>query len=225
MISGGQPWGCEKMARCRECNVKVWRNAEYCQHCGVRYPAKGYLLTADDPEQPRTRIRVGPIQRALDVFASVIRWAIVLLIAAGFVWWLNLPESPEQKAAKARASAQEARANAQAMTIGQNTILRLQQSGWQPAWEAVQINTAEPYLYQFTIRYKYSPGSFEAVDADIRSVIHAALAEITRAGFVPPKIWVYTEQSVYGETGKPLLRVFGDAFYNPVTDQITYKQP
>jgi hypothetical protein len=38
------------MARCRECSAKVWRNAEYCDHCGVRYPAKGGLLT-EGPDQ------------------------------------------------------------------------------------------------------------------------------------------------------------------------------
>lgn len=32
------------MARCRECNAKVRRNAEYCQQCGVRYLTKGHLL-------------------------------------------------------------------------------------------------------------------------------------------------------------------------------------
>jgi GYF domain 2 len=42
------------------------------------------------------------IIRALEVFASVLRWAILLLIALGVVWWFNLPESPEQKATKAQ---------------------------------------------------------------------------------------------------------------------------
>jgi hypothetical protein len=159
------------------------------------------------------------INRALDVFSSVVRWAIVLLIVAGVAMWLNLPESPEQKAAKA-----------QAMTIGQSTILRLRQSGWQPTWDAVQIKEAKPDHYTFVISYRYSPGTYDAADADTRSVIRAALAEITRAGFVPTNtvvngITVFTEQKVSGETGTPLYRDFGHAFYSPVLDRIEFKRP
>jgi hypothetical protein len=35
------------MARCRECGAKVWRKAEYCQHCGTRSPVKGIII--DNP--------------------------------------------------------------------------------------------------------------------------------------------------------------------------------
>lgn len=38
------------MAHCRDCKAIVERNAEYCHHCGVRYPAKGHLLAAN-PDQ------------------------------------------------------------------------------------------------------------------------------------------------------------------------------
>jgi hypothetical protein len=159
------------------------------------------------------------ISRALDGFASVIRWAIVLLIAVGVVWWLNLPETSQQKAAKA-----------QAMTIAQNTISRLQQTGWQPTWDTVKIDEAKPDRYTFIISYKYSPGNYDAVDADTRLVIRTALAEITRAGFAPANtvvngIMVFTQQEVPGETGTPLYRDFGHAFYNPIRDQIEFKRP
>jgi hypothetical protein len=60
------------MARCRECSAKVWRNAEYCEHCGVRYPAKGYLLTAS-PDQ------VG----GKSYFRGVIIIGVVVIIAVG----------------------------------------------------------------------------------------------------------------------------------------------
>lgn len=58
------------MARCRECNAKVWRNAEYCPQCGVRYPAKGYPSTAD-PGQPRFRVStlVGVVVLGIILFA------------------------------------------------------------------------------------------------------------------------------------------------------------
>jgi hypothetical protein len=157
--------------------------------------------------------------RVLEGFASVVRYAIVLLIAVGVIWWLNLPETPAQKAAKA-----------QAMTIAQNTITRLQQSAWQPTWDFVKIDEARPDRYTFIISYKYSPGNYDAVDADTRLVIRTAIAEITRAGFVPTNtvvngIMVFTQQQVSGETGTPLYKDFGHAFYNPVRDQIEFKRP
>lgn len=62
------------MARCRECNAKVWRNAEYCKHCGVRYPAKGYLLTAS-PDQVGDK--------------SYFR-AIAMLFAIGVLGWIGV---------------------------------------------------------------------------------------------------------------------------------------
>jgi hypothetical protein len=48
------------------------------------------------PLPKRSRINL-----ALDLFAKVVRWTIVLLIAAGVVWWWNLPKSPEQQATAA----------------------------------------------------------------------------------------------------------------------------
>jgi hypothetical protein len=170
------------------------------------------------PAPPPLPKRSGAI-RALEGFASVVRWAIVLLIAVGVVWWLNLPETPQQKAAKA-----------QAMTIAQNTILRLQQTGWKPAWDAVTIKEARPDRYEFEISYKYSPANYDAVADDTRSVIRTALAEITKAGFAPTNtvvngIMVFTQQEVSGETGTPLYRDFGHALYNPVRDQIEFKRP
>jgi hypothetical protein len=51
-------------ARCRECNAKVWRNAEYCQRCGVRYPAKGDLLLRDS--RPR-----GSARRVITLFLAI----------------------------------------------------------------------------------------------------------------------------------------------------------
>jgi hypothetical protein len=159
------------------------------------------------------------IIRALEVFAHVVRWAIYLLIVAGAVWWYNLPESPQQKAADARA-----------MTIAQNAISGLRQSGWQPTWDAIEIKEAKRDRYEFLIKYKYSPGTYDAADADTRSVIRAALAETMTAGLVPADaltngIMVFTEQKVSGETGTPLYRDFGHAFYNPLRDQIKFTHP
>lgn len=157
--------------------------------------------------------------KLLEAFANLLRWSIVILVVIGVVWWMNLPETPQQKAAKA-----------QAMTIAQNTILRLQQTGWRPTWDTLKIDEAKPDRYTFIISYKYSPGNYDAVDTDTRLVIRTALAEITRAGFVPTNtvvngIMVFTQQEVSGETGTPLYRDFGHAFYNPVRDQIEFKRP
>jgi hypothetical protein len=61
-------------------------------------------------------------------------------------------------------------------------------------------------------------------------VIRAALAETMKAGLVPIDtvtngIMVFTEQKVSGETGTPLYRDFGHAFYNPLRDQIKFTHP
>ncbi len=157
--------------------------------------------------------------RVVEGFERAIRWSIFLVICVVAAVWFNLPATPEQKAADAKA-----------MTIAQNTISGLRQAGWQPAWDAIEIKEARRDRYEFLIRYRYSPNTYDTADADTRAVIRAALAETMKAGLAPKDtlangIMVFTEQKVAGETGTPLYRDFGHAFYNPVRDQIEYKQP
>jgi hypothetical protein len=64
------------MARCRECNSKVWHNAEYCRHCGVHYPAEG------NPLLP-ARSGIGPITKILSIMALFLIFVMSLLGASG----------------------------------------------------------------------------------------------------------------------------------------------
>lgn len=155
----------------------------------------------------------------MEGLARAVRWAIFLLIVMIAFIWYNLPETPQQKADNARAK-----------TIAQSAISGLQQAGWQPTWDAIDVKDARRDRYEFLIRYRYPPNSYDAAENDTRSVIRAALAETMKAGFAPTQtlangIMVFTEQKVAGETGTPLYRNFGHAFYNPVRDQIEYKRP
>jgi hypothetical protein len=212
---------------CRACGLKVSPKSDFCPRCGASAPthdASALLQgTGEHAIEMQSENLVMPTQstasKLLEAFANLLRWSIVILVVIGVVWYMNLPETPQQKAAKA-----------QAMTIAQNTIMRLQQTGWRPTWDTLKIDEAKPDRYTFTISYKYPPGNYDAVDADTRSVIRAALAEITKAGFVPTNtvvngIMVFTQQEVSGETGTTLYRNFGNAFYNPVRDQIDFKRP
>jgi hypothetical protein len=71
------------MARCRECNAKVWRNAEYCQHCGVRSPANAPLVPSDlGPPQDRQRGSAGRVIGFLIVI-GVLGWIGVNLGSGG----------------------------------------------------------------------------------------------------------------------------------------------
>jgi hypothetical protein len=71
------------MARCRECNGKVWRSAEYCEHCGVRYPAKGFPIEAEK-SPPR-------LSRLLGIVLLVI---VILVIIKASGTGSNEPASP-----------------------------------------------------------------------------------------------------------------------------------
>lgn len=57
------------MARCRECNAKVWRSAEYCQQCGVRYPAKGFPATEATRSRSGCSTLIGIVVLIVIVFA------------------------------------------------------------------------------------------------------------------------------------------------------------
>jgi len=87
------------MARCRECNAKVWRSAEYCQNCGARYPAKSSLLT-DAPETRQSGFRIStPI--------GIILLGVILIAIAGSGGSSSNP-SPSSNATKAADAAFDA---------------------------------------------------------------------------------------------------------------------
>jgi len=191
---------------CRECGVNVSTEAQSCPKCGVPSPTG-----KSPPRGASARQSLG----FYDAFVNVIRWVVIICVGISVIWWVNLPKSPEQKAA-----------NEQATAIAQRAIASAQKS----TWETVEVTNATDHSYDLTLWYRSKPDSYPAIEADTRLLIRAVLIELKNNGMVLSadnmmRITVFAHQHVFGETGQPLVRNFGRVRYNSIGDKIEFIPP
>jgi hypothetical protein len=96
-----------------------------------------------------------------------------------------------------------------------------------PAWLPVRVKTVDARNYDFALDYKSIPANIETVEGDSKIIVRAMLKTLTAAGHNPADEWinihVWAEMpGGTGETGKPLIRVFGMSSYNYNTDRIDF---
>lgn len=98
-----------------------------------------------------------------------------------------------------------------------------------PYWADVTTTEADGRHFSLVLHYKsFPPRGMIDADLDTKTVARAVLAELVKEGQRPARdsisIFVWAQQDgLRGETGKPLVRVFGDARYNYNTDQISFE--
>lgn len=77
-----------------------------------------------------------------------------------------------------------------------------------------------------TLNYATKPSGYAQVQADTKAVARACLKWIQDQGHDPAKEWITVtasaQQSISGETGKPLVRMMGRSVYNFNNDQISF---
>ena len=191
------------LGSCRECGANVSTKAASCPHCGVSSPVRAIQSWASV---------VASILE--DIISVGIKFIVFVVIVVAVVWWWSLPPTPEQQAA-----------NEQATTIARQAAAAFTRSDWK-----VEIDEATPHAYGMTLWYAYEPTSYANVENDTRSVIRMLLSKLQTAGVVPSdknliRIYVEAARHVSGETGQAMVREYGRASYNSLTDGIEFKRP
>jgi hypothetical protein len=93
-----------------------------------------------------------------------------------------------------------------------------------PAWQSVATEIDDPDYY-VTVNYRETP-SIGVPEEDSELIIRTILRALVNQGREPSQeslhIGATMQQPLRGETGRSLVRVFGQGFYDYNNDQITF---
>jgi hypothetical protein len=95
-------------------------------------------------------------------------------------------------------------------------------------WDRIEVQRAKADDYALIVWYKRQPADYAEVERDTRIVARAMLAELVKAKSLPSKAPVFLvvrgRMPEKGETGKPLVRVFGVTSYDSDSGQLTFER-
>ena len=97
-----------------------------------------------------------------------------------------------------------------------------------PSWERIELEEKKPTDFRLTLSYKPDVliTTRSTVETDTKQVARAVLAELVKQGRKPAgehiTLNVFARQSMRGETGKELVRLFGFTSYDYNTDQLEF---
>ncbi|HVL74711.1 MAG TPA: hypothetical protein VM406_01740 [Noviherbaspirillum sp.] len=97
-----------------------------------------------------------------------------------------------------------------------------------PKWESVEARKVEADYYHVVIWYKRDPSSYGEVERDTKEVARALLREIQSAGALDEKnyfmvVAVSGRMKEKGETGRDMVRLFGETTYDISKDSLKFK--
>lgn len=99
-----------------------------------------------------------------------------------------------------------------------------------PDWKGIRIDKATAHHFAFVLVYNREPAGYAQVELDTKTIARAMLRALVDSGRHPSDegitVFVWAQQEgLRGETGKPLVRVFGDTSYDYNTDQLKFEKP
>lgn len=96
-------------------------------------------------------------------------------------------------------------------------------------WDHVEIDTAKSNDYAMKIVYRApGPDNIFSVADDTKKIARAVLSELVASGHSPSRdhtfLWVWAQVPAgKGETGEPLVHIYGHAEYNSDNDRLEFK--
>jgi hypothetical protein len=95
-------------------------------------------------------------------------------------------------------------------------------------WERIEVTEAKRKDYTLRLIYRSPPSNSVEVVLDTQSIARAVLTELVASGSNPSRdhasVWVWAQRPVGGgETGAPLVQVYGHTEYNYNNDQLTFE--
>jgi hypothetical protein len=113
-----------------------------------------------------------------------------------------------------------------AVTLANRALSRV---GHEIAWDRVEIETARSDDYTLKLVYRApGPDNPAVPNLDTKKIARALLNELVMIGRRPANehmtVWVWAQVPAgTGETGQPLVRVYGHTEYDPGTDRLEFK--